>query len=182
MAVATQVRNWTLEELHRLPEDGNRYELVRGELFVTPPPTYEHETIAAILSGILSPYVQAQGLGLVYRPQAVMRYDGSQVEPDLMVRLEHPARSGTDNDWNTAPVPSLVVEIASPYTRRRDREHKKRLYLEAGVAEYWIVEPETQEIRVVREGNTDVEASDRITWSPSGATEPLTIEIAKLFR
>src|SRR5262249_16044903 len=53
MAVSIRVRKWTLRELHRLPEDSNKYELVRGELFVTPPPTDEHETIAAKLTMIL---------------------------------------------------------------------------------------------------------------------------------
>src|SRR5688500_9475932 len=57
MAVALKVRKWTLAEMHRLPEDGNKYELVRGELFVTPPAGEVHETIAARLSAILVPYV-----------------------------------------------------------------------------------------------------------------------------
>lgn len=161
MAVATQVKAWTLDELHRLPEDGNRYELARGELFVTPPPTDEHETIAATLSAILSAYVRTHDFGLVFRPQAVMRHDRSQVEPDLMVRRRHPARSGTDNDWSTAPVPILVVEIASPYTRRRDRVEKKQLHLDAGVAEYWIVEPKGKEVHVTRPGVGDNVMRDR---------------------
>jgi len=181
VAVATQVRQWTLEELHRLPEDGNKYELVRGELFVTPPPTDEHETIGAILHDIIGAYVRAHELGLVYRPKAVMRLDESEVEPDLMVRSRHPSRTGTDMDWNTAPVPILVVEIASPYTRRRDRDQKKRLYLDAGVAEYWIVDPESREIRMIRPGQDDVIVSDRVKWLPSGAPEALTFEVSVLF-
>src|SRR5262245_51021141 len=80
MAMAIRVGNWNLRELHRLPEDGNKYELVRGELFVTPPPTDEHETIAARLTEILAPYVRVQLLGHVYRPKAVIRFQGSEVE------------------------------------------------------------------------------------------------------
>ena len=86
MLMATQTKRWTLEELHRLPDDGNKYELVRGNLFVTPAPTEAHETILARLTMILVPYVAANELGLVYRPRAVVRFDGSEVEPDLMVR------------------------------------------------------------------------------------------------
>jgi Uma2 family endonuclease len=63
MAVATVVKKWTLEEVHRLPDDGNKYELVRGELFVTPPPGERHETILAQLTAILVPYVHEHGLG-----------------------------------------------------------------------------------------------------------------------
>lgn len=57
MAVATIAKQWTLEEVHSLPDDGNKYELIRGELFVTPPPNVPHEDIGAILNAILAPYV-----------------------------------------------------------------------------------------------------------------------------
>src|SRR5437879_10945231 len=86
MHMATQTKRWTLEELHSLPDDGNKYELVRGDLFVTPPPSEEHETILARLHALLIPYVAANALGMVYSPRSVVRFDGSEVEPDLMVR------------------------------------------------------------------------------------------------
>src|SRR5947207_14395261 len=57
VAVAIKTKTWTLEEVHSLPDDGNKYELVRGELFVTPPPNEQHESIAAKLNRILDPYV-----------------------------------------------------------------------------------------------------------------------------
>jgi hypothetical protein len=79
MQMATKLKRWTLEEVHRLPDDGNKYELVRGDLFVTPPPTDDHETIAARLAKALTPYVEAQRLGLVYRPRAVLRFEDSDV-------------------------------------------------------------------------------------------------------
>ena len=65
MHMANRVqKKWTLEELHSLPDDGNKYELIRGQLFVTPPPTDAHETICARLHRLLDPYVAANGLGL----------------------------------------------------------------------------------------------------------------------
>src|SRR5947207_146947 len=88
MAMPNTARAWTLEELHRLPDDGNKYELVEGDLFVTPPPSEDHETILARLHGLLWPYVVANNLGTVYRPRAVVRIKASEVEPDLMVRAE----------------------------------------------------------------------------------------------
>src|SRR4051812_24209058 len=133
MAVAIATKRWTLEELHSLPDDGNKYELIHGELFMTPPPTDNHETIAARLSRVLDPYVAAHALGFVYRPRAVLRFEKSEVEPDLMVRRQHPKPKGS---WDDAPIPILVVEILSPYTWRRDFDQKRALYLEAGVAEY----------------------------------------------
>jgi Uma2 family endonuclease len=180
MAVATHLEPWTLEQLHRLPDDGNKYELVRGELFVTPPPSYEHETILAKLDEILVPYVRAHRLGHVFRPKAVMRFEGSEVEPDLMVRAAHPDRRGDDSDWTRAPTPELVVEVLSGATRRRDRKQKKDLYLDAGVREYWIVDRVERAITVVRRTG-DTVVHDRMTWSPEGASSPLEFAVEEIF-
>jgi Uma2 family endonuclease len=149
---------------------------------VTPPPSYGHEDIGANLTEILVPYVRTHDLGKVYRPHAVMRHEGSQVEPDLMVRARHPNPTGKDADWNTAPIPILVVEIASPYTRRRDRAQKRQLYLDAGVAEYWIVDPESREVHIIRPDGEPVATSDRVTWWPAGASEALAFDVSVLFR
>ena len=179
MHMATRTKQWTLEEVHSLPDDGNKYELVRGELFVTPPPTDEHETILARLSRLLDPFVAENGLGMVYHPRAVMRFEGSEVEPDLMVRQPHPDRRG---DWDSAPTPILIVEVLSGSTRRRDHVQKRQLYLDAGVPEYWIVDSEHATIRVVRPGVADMLATQELTWAPAGAREPLVIEIATVLR
>ncbi len=178
MSVSTATKIWTLEELHSLPDDGNKYELIRGELFVTPPPTPDHETVAARLTRALDPYVAANHLGFVYHPRAVLRFEGSEVEPDLMVR-QPPATRGTP--WEAAPTPVLIVEILSPYTRRRDRTHKRELYLDAGVAEYWIVDPELSTITVVRPGEADRVERERLSWAPAGAASPLLVDVPQLF-
>jgi Uma2 family endonuclease len=178
MAMATATKKWTLEELHSLPDDGNKYELVRGELFVTPPPTDFHETISAKLTRILDPYVATHGLGYVYRPRAVMRFTGSEVEPDLMVRQPQADR---DADWDRAPLPALIVEIFSGTTRRRDQHQKRELYLSAGVPEYWMVDPERRVVTVVRPGRPDLECTETYDWSPPGASAPLILEVAPLF-
>ena len=181
MRMATIKKRWTLAEVHSLPDDGNKYELVRGELFVTPPPNDPHETIIARLARVLDPYVEAQALGYVYRPRAVVRYDGSEVEPDLMVRQPHPAPTKTDADWNTAPKPILIVEVHSGYTRRRDRVQKRSLYMDAGIAEYWMVDPDLRVITVVRSGREDEVVSEALTWAPAGASEPLTFALTRVF-
>jgi Uma2 family endonuclease len=178
MDMATRTKQWTLEEVHSLPDDGNKYELVRGELFVTPPPSEDHETILARLSRILDPYVAANGLGMVYHPRSVMRYEGSEVEPDLMVRQP---RTDKGRDWDEAPTPVLIVEVLSGSTRRRDHVQKRELYLDAGVSEYWIVDPESTSIRVVGPGRADVVITDRLTWSPQGAEHSLIVDFAAVF-
>ena len=176
MPMAATTKVWTLDELHSLPDDGNKYELVRGELLVTPTPTNNHEEIAARLSALLTPYVAAHRLGYVLHPRAIVRYDGSEVEPDLMVRAAHGR-----GDWDDAPLPLLIVEVASPATRRRDRAQKREFYLAASIAEYWIVDPEARTVTVARRGMDDVVARESVTWSPKAAAEPLEIAVSGLF-
>ena len=179
MQMATQTKRWTLAEVHSLPDDGNKYEVVRGELFVTPPPSDDHETITARLTRLLDPFVAANSLGMVYRPRAVFRFEGSEVEPDLMVRQAHQRRRR--GSWDDAPTPALIVEVLSPSTRRRDHEQKRQLYLDAGVPEYWIIDPDAERVRIVRAGQPDELVSDEIIWAPSGVAEPLRFAVRKLF-
>lgn len=180
MSTAPPTKYWTLEEVHALPEDGNKYEFVYGELWVTPGPTEQHNDIVARLTRILVPYVDAQGLGFVYHPRAVFRVGREvEVEPDLMVRQPHP--DADDRSWETAPRPILVVEVISPSSRRRDYGRKRALYLEKGIAEYWIVDGDAQTIMVVAPGCDDVVVADHLTWAPAGASEPLTFAVARVF-
>ena len=178
MHMAQTTHGWTLEELHRLPDDGNKYELVRGELFVTPPPSVGHEELASRLSRILDRYAEAAGLGHVYRPRAVLRALGSEVEPDLMVRTP----SGRDVDWADAPLPILIVEILSGSTRRRDHMQKREFYLDAGVPEDWIVDGRQRTIRIVRSDHDDVLAAESLAWHPPGAAAPLVVDVQKFCR
>lgn len=178
MAVAIATRAWTIEELDRLPEDGNTYEVIHGELFVTPPPNEEHETLGAYLNRLIDPFVAHHGLGLVYRPHAVVRVGGSQVEPDLMVRAPRRLREGS---WINAPLPSLIVEIVSPATRRRDHTYKRDFYREIGVAEYWIVDAYDRTVTVIRPDRDASVEREQVMWSPSGAPESLAIDLGDLF-
>jgi Uma2 family endonuclease len=177
MVMALSTRPWTLAELDRLPEDGNRYELIDGELFVTPAPSPAHEELASVLHGILAPYVKAHQLGRVYTPRAVVRTRGSQVEPDLMVR---PSVAKLPVKWERMPRPLLVVEILSRTTQRRDHEQKRVFYRRIGVPEYWMVDRWSRCIHVVRQDHDRV-AESMLEWHPDGATEPLRIHVAAYF-
>ena len=170
---------WTIAELHRLPDDGNKYELVRSELFVTPPPSVAHEELASLLGRILDRHVDACRLGRVYRPRAVIQVLKSEVEPDIMVR---PIVKTVPESWAQAPLPILVVEILSDSTRRRDHVQKRKLYLDAGIPEYWIVDGDTRTIRIVRPGRHDLVTRDTLNWHPADAAEPLIIDVPTLFR
>jgi len=180
MHMAIESRIWTLEELHALPEDGNKYELLHGELLVTPAPTDGHETIAARLTRQLDPFVAAQGLGYVYRPRAVMRVGrDTELEPDLMIRQPHPDIGG--GSWDTAPLPILVVEILSRGTRAIDLGRKRVFYLSAGVAEYWVVDGDARTITVHRQGVDAIVATSSFEWNPPGSTTSLVVDPAAVF-
>ena len=166
---------WTVEQLDRLPDDGNRYELLGGELLVTPPPSEAHETIVARLNALLVPFVVANRLGLVHHPRSVVQIGGERTEPDLMVRAE-----SRHTGWANAPIPILVVEVLSRSTRDRDLGKKRRFYMKAGVAEYWIVDREEKVVIQVRPGG-EQRISTTLTWSPPGTRATLDIDTAKIF-
>jgi Uma2 family endonuclease len=179
MPMAHHAKKWTLEELHSLPDDGNKYELIRGQLFVTPAPRVSHETILARLARILEPYIAANGLGYVYRPRAVIRIGkDTEVEPDLMVR--QPPEDETV-DWTEVPLPILVIEVASDSTRRRDRVQKLGLYTDVRIPDYWIVDGDDRTIRAIRLGHDDVTADGTLTWHPAGAELPLVMDLADVY-
>jgi Uma2 family endonuclease len=167
---------WTLEDLDLLPEDRNRYELLDGELVVTPPPSDSHEHIVARLGMMLVPFVVANRLGLVHHPRAVVQFRGEQVEPDLMVRREAPLLG-----WANAPLPSLVVEVTSRSTRHLDLGGKRRFYAGCGVPEYWIVDREDRVVVQVR-GDVEHRVSGTLRWAPEGASAVLEIDVEALWR
>jgi Uma2 family endonuclease len=176
MHMALDTRAWTRLDLDRLPDDGNKYEVLDGELFVTPAPSAVHQQIIAWLSARLTPFVVERGIGVVHQARSVM-VDGPsrQVEPDLMVLP--PGRFET---WEVSPIPILVVEVLSKATRRRDMEQKRRFYMERGVAEYWAVDREGRSVIRIRRAGTET-TTTHLNWMPEGTTVGLDVDIAAMF-
>ena len=144
----------------------------------------DHETVLARLSRLLEPYVAANHLGYLYHPRAVFRRQGSETEPDLMARQPRAGGSvheRTRDAWDDAPTPSLIVEVLSPSTRRRDHEYKRAFYMESGVPEYWVVDPDRREVLVVRQNEADVVTTTELIWQPSGVAEPLLLRVEQFF-
>jgi Uma2 family endonuclease len=173
--MALDTRAWTRAELDRLPDDGNRYELLEGELLVTPPPSDLHEEVVAWLTMKLTPFVHAHRLGMVYHPRSVIQIGEEQTEPDAMVRPIAPLRG-----WENAPLPILVVEVISRSTRHRDLGQKRRFYVANGIAEYWIIDREREVVLQIR-GQEERQVSDIIRWCPPGTTAVLEIDVAAMF-
>ena len=99
----------------------------------------------------------------------------------MAVAVRRQAHTDRDGSWDDAPTPILVVEVLSGSTRRRDHVQKRELYLNAGVAEYWVIDPEGRNVRIVRAGNADEIAAERFTWAPKEMAESLVINVPALF-
>jgi Uma2 family endonuclease len=176
MHMALETRPWTRADLDRLPDDGNRYEVLNGELLVTPPPSEGHQEIVHWLNAQLTPFLVTYRLGRVQFPRSVVIIDEEQVEPDMMVRPFAPLRG-----WANAPTPLLVVEVLSKSTRRRDLKTKRDFYLRSGVGEYWVVDRAARTlIRITPTGSETV--TETLTWAPRGTPATLEIDVAAMFR
>lgn len=142
------VVTWTYSDLRLLPEDRNRYEVIDGELFVTPSPTTTHQKVSKRIQLAFMLQVENAGTGVVFNaPLDVIFSDTRVVQPDLLVVAAHRRWIITERGIEKAP--DLVVEILSPSTCTADREVKRKLYASQGVAELWLVDPETHVIEVL---------------------------------
>jgi Uma2 family endonuclease len=131
-----EARDWTVDDLERLPDDGLRYELVDGMLLVSPAPVVVHQfaavEIAVLLRAACPPHLMALVAPVDWRPDR-----RTSLQPDVLVV----DRSNLDAKNITGPLP-LAVEILSPSGRRVDRLLKRSTYEDAGVLSYWLVDPE----------------------------------------
>ena len=173
--------DWTVEMVHALPDDGNRYEVIDGELFVTPAPSIVHQRALAVLFRLLDPYARSVGLELLFAPVAVLFSDRTEVQPDLVA---WPLREdGSVPDFRIPGQPTLAVETLSPTTARVDRHRKRELYQTRRVAEYWIVDAANRLIERWRPEDTEPEvALQAMSWQPVSGFDPLAIDVAAYFR
>ncbi len=171
---------YTPADLLGIPEDGNKYEVVHGELLVTPAPRELHQRLVGRLLLEVGNYLRTHAVGIAYPGGDVVSGDDSLVIPDLLVMDLRSARTG---DWRQMASPLLVVEVLSPSTARNDRFTKRRLYQELAVPCYWLVDAEARVVEVwTPDARFPTVEQERIAWQPAGASERLVIDIADLFR
>ena len=139
----------TYDDYCLLPSDGKRYEIIEGELFVTPAPNFAHQRIVTRLTRFLSAFADDNRLGEVFvSPFDVVFSQFDVVEPDILYVSK--ARSSVLTDKNVQGSPDLVIEVLSPSTTKVDRTTKLKLYARFGVEEYWIIDPEGPAAEVYR--------------------------------
>jgi Uma2 family endonuclease len=186
MATKPAFQHWTYAEFERLPVgDGNRYEIIAGELVVSPGPGLPHQEIVGRLHLRLRPFVDAHRLGrVILSAFDVLFAEGDYLVPDLLfVRSE---RASIVRKRGVEGAPDLVVEIVSPATGFRDRGIKLDRYAHYGVAEYWVIDPRAERIDVYRlledAERPAVLTSGTLEWQPVAGGPTLAIDVAELFR
>jgi Uma2 family endonuclease len=178
--MATKCARWTREDLERFPSDGNRYEVLDGELLVTPQASLDHQVVAARLANALYAYCNAHGVGLAVGPAAV-RWGKNELQPDIEVIPDY--RFGAGQTWETAPRPILVVEVLSPFSvsRGRDLDAKRKAYLRLGIAEYWVVDHERRRVHVWSARRRERIVTDVLRWNPNPSVTPFELPCDRPF-
>jgi Uma2 family endonuclease len=182
MLMPALVPRYTAEEIRAFPDDRVRYEVIRGELFVTPAPGLRHQHAVLELALLLKDYVDRLDLGtVVVAPFEVELTEDSAVQPDVLVILADRASRLTLK--RLMGPPSLAVEVISYTSKRTDRLQKRRLYQEEGVAEYWIVDPEERRVERWTPADEQPEVlTQRLVWHPVAAAPALEIDLVALFK
>lgn len=153
MNIATQPTLMTANDLWQMPDDGQKYELVAGELIQMPPSGFLHGTIAMSLGGIIQDYVRKQELGAVCAAETgfkLREHPDTVRAPDVaFVSQERILAQGRPEKFWVGP-PDLAVEVVSPNDRFDDVVGKAQEYLTAGVRLVWVVLPRTKSVMVYR--------------------------------
>ncbi|HEY3875434.1 MAG TPA: Uma2 family endonuclease [Candidatus Kapabacteria bacterium] len=150
--IATKEKRYTKEDYERLPE-GAPYQLIGGELIMSPSPTFFHQRIISRINQTLGTYVRNHGLGeIIVSPMDVHLTEDDIYQPDaLFIRADQ--LSGIAEDDRIHFVPDLAIEVLSPSTAYYDYSHKKTVYAERGVKEYWIVDPQDRTVEIMENEN-----------------------------
>lgn len=181
MGMPAQHTEWTAELARALPDDGNRYEVLDGELFVTPAPALGHQAVLARLFRLIDPYVREHRLGWTYWSPADIEFSPRRwLQPDLFVVPD--TGRGEPREWRDVTALLLAVEALSPTTARADRMKKRPIYQEHGVPEYWIVDTDSRLIERWRPADDRPEIIDRtLTWQPRPGIPALVVGLEEIF-
>ncbi len=177
----TLKRQWTFDDLQDLPDDGNRYEVIDGELFVTPAPAWRHQTAVGEMFRLLADYLARERVGYaLVAPADVVFSPRRAVQPDVFVVPLVDGRR--PQNFAQAGRLLLAVEVLSPTTARADRVVKRAMFRDEGVGEYWVIDLDARVIERSTPSEPRPEiVDDRLLWRPEGASEPLAIDLAAYF-
>jgi len=171
---------WTAAQVRLLPVDGKRYEVIGGELLVTPAPGRPHQRAVGRLFLLIATYLESTGRAeVLFSPADIEIDEHTLVQPDLFV-LPLPEGRRSPN-WTDVTTLLLAVEVLSPSTARYDRLTKRHLYQQQGV-EYWIVDLDARIVERWLPGSDRPEIlAEHLGWQPDPGRPPLAIDLEQLF-
>ena len=181
MGMPQATQEWTAEMVRALPDDGKRYEVIDGELFVTPAPRLLHQRAVTEILFPIREYVRRNHIGEALSSPADIEFDPKTlVQPDVFVApLIQGRRPRT---WKEVTGLVLAIEVLSPSSARADRVVKRRRYQRAAVPEYWVVDLDARLVERWRPGDERPELmSETLTWQTSSSVEALTIDLPAFF-
>jgi len=184
MGMAAPSKVWTRDEVLALQDtapSGVRYELIDGELLVSPSPNHPHQACVTTLLVLLYDYCKRHRIGqALMSPADLSLEEESIVQPDIFVV---PWRTPVAKQgWQHVRSLLLAVEVLSPSTARGDRMVKRRFFQRNGVPEYWIVDHDARAVERWRPDDARPEILDEtLVWHPVSTIEPLTIDLRELF-
>jgi Uma2 family endonuclease len=172
---------YTADMVRAMPDDGNRYEVVYGELLVTPAAGPWHQIVVQRLSLELGKYLERNPIGLVLASPADISWGPDVlVQPDVFVAPLDEMRTLT---WSRVRTLLLVAEVLSPSSLKGDRFLKRVRYREAGVPLYWILDADDRSVEVwTPRDDFPAFERDRLRWHPGGASDPFELSLKDLFR
>lgn len=179
-----QQGNWRYEDYLRLPNDGRRYEIIQGVLYVANAPSYAHQVAVYKLARHLGDFVEEHKLGVVLgAPFEVHLSELSRpVQPDVLF-LSHEQKPAEDAQIFVG-APKLIVEVISPSSIRLDRRVKFDAYEAAGVAEFWLVDPKSRSVEIYTLSNSEYGLLGQYTGDEiikSKVLEGIEIKVSILF-
>jgi Uma2 family endonuclease len=178
MAMAISIPRYTVDDLDRFPDDGNRYELLDGLLLVTPAPAAVHQVVVSRIHGRLTAALQDPGFAHVVGPGAVIRKPRTQLQPDILV---YPSRFAPRTDWANISEHWLAVEVLSRFSRVYDREFKRDAYIALGVQQVWLVDWRKEVVEVCTRPGEIRTVRDAIEWVVSAVDVTVRIRLDELF-
>jgi Uma2 family endonuclease len=170
--LASEKVRWTTADLDLFPDDGKRYEIIDGELFLTRAPHWRHQNVADNVCTELKNWSRQTGLGDAATTPGIIFTDADNVIPDVVWASNERLEEILDEAGHLTGAPELVVEVLSPGEERRDRELKLKLYSVQGVREYWIFDRQQRKIEVYRRENAVLKLAATF-FSEDNLTTPL---------
>ena len=164
----TSIQRWTSADLAAFPDDdGKRYEIIDGELFVSTTPHFYHQLVCGNIHSLLKNWNDQTQLGRPIIAPGLIFADDDDVIPDVAWLSEERLAIALGADGKLHSAPDLVIEVLSPGStnKRRDRQAKLKLYSRRGVLEYWIVDWLTRSVEIYRRQNIQLELFATLTKS-----------------